>query len=1157
MRTNLGAPEMRSVILGILVIALLTSTSAALPEYDTHSPIYHSTAHSPPINLISSQHNGLPAAPREEANSNNLIPTTTLLGLVATTADPLVNVAQDLTPIVLRPPVKPRLLTDFEFDTMWDPRMDTLRLGVLLPFNSNDTDREASLVRKGLSAIRLAVNDVNDKHIIPDPALQTATGGSAAISGAARLIATKVGGVIGDIRSDLTRYEALMTSSVQIPQCSYAAGNTMLSDVRAYPYFFRTIPTNIVVLDAILALVRAAGWKRISLFYDNEYLGWAGREYFSARAAKMGIFILAYESLLTAGVPYDASYDFVKTRIRSTQSRIQVLFATGTQQKDVLHQMKVSGLMGKDYAWVTMNDIVETLEQDTDVAGYDGLIMIDNAYKLPGYEPYPGTGDPELDNNEGMAYSCVMMFAEAYAAHIRNAEEQGTSRSEMIRRVITGEGTGSLRVPHQFINTPYHGPSGAITLDVNGDRKDGVYNAMSMEDGRSVIFARINSGDYHPIRQPPFKPDRKTWPTDAPPWAIKNPKWTNAVGIIYGTFCIIGILATLASAVTVIWFRDDIVIKACSPTFCICELLGILLIYKWCILHVGIPTTATCIATGILLAIGTTLLAGSLTIKNYRIYRIFNSVTMSNQAFQTHHLLRFVLLAVVLVTAPMIADIIIDKPKPTVTNIQSYQWMQCRGLSTQTWWIVVAGSVPLLLIIFGVILAFKTRNVTYLWNEASQISLVLYNLFFFTIALIISQFFPSEIYMATFYISIIGIYFTASLALVVLFAPKFYNLWRVRHGDDDDDEGSFAIHGHGKFGQPALRGVTDIHQAARVAGIRSGGLGGDLGSGTFSRSPADLQTTPSTRPASADRSLIIPTTALLETNQLSAQEIAMPAANERSQLDQVLGVATPISTTDYSQRRYSGNSADDWVSRVIPKLDERGEVVSPTTNNLGVRDLKGTFIDSSEITAIRQLQLQGEGLSENIASSSSTVLPKKDSGNLSEQYSCHNEVSIYPDTQQEEEVVVAPGHGAQRVLEAYVFLLPIRVQKSRLANLLSHWCMSTIILIPQAHAFLAVDSIDGKSSSHLMLSMTQVQSEGGDGGDPSDGKAKGVRNNNYEPILRITTANSGSLMIRFASQARFDGWMGLFSDEDRVALVPKSSSAPSVFVRHEFDPFLE
>lgn len=27
---------------------------------------------------------------------------------------------------------------------------------------------------------------------------------------------------------------------------------------------------------------------------------------------------------------------------------------------------------------------------------------------------YPGAGDSELDNNEGMAYSCVMMLAQAY-----------------------------------------------------------------------------------------------------------------------------------------------------------------------------------------------------------------------------------------------------------------------------------------------------------------------------------------------------------------------------------------------------------------------------------------------------------------------------------------------------------------------------------------------------------------------------------------------------------------------------------------------------------------------------------------------------------------------------------------------------------------------
>ncbi|KAF8940901.1 hypothetical protein BGZ52_013384, partial [Haplosporangium bisporale] len=78
------------------------------------------------------------------------------------------------------------------------------------------------------------------------------------------------------------------------------------------------------------------------------------------------------------------------------------------------------------------------------------------------------------------------------------------------------------------------------------------------------------------------------------------------------------------------------------------------------------------------------------------------------------------------------------------------------------------------------------------------------------------------------------------------------------------------------------------------------------------------------------------------------------------------------------------------------------------------------------------------------------------------------------------------------------------------------------------------------------MSMTQVQSESSDG-DLSEGNAKDIPNNNYEPVLRITTANSGTLLIRFTSQARFDGWMGLFSNEDREALVPRSSSVPSVF----------
>lgn len=149
--------------------------------------------------------------------------------------------------------------------------------------------------------------------------------------------------------------------------------NTILSDANLYPYFFRTIPTTIMHLDAIMDVVRAADWNRISLIYDIETIGWAGkkkrlgeqgcrclnlsvdstlllclfffhigREYFAAKAQKMGIYILAFQPLTTPGIPLDESFEFVKSRIHATQSRIQVLIATGSIQETFLTEMKYS-----------------------------------------------------------------------------------------------------------------------------------------------------------------------------------------------------------------------------------------------------------------------------------------------------------------------------------------------------------------------------------------------------------------------------------------------------------------------------------------------------------------------------------------------------------------------------------------------------------------------------------------------------------------------------------------------------------------------------------------------------------------------------------------------------------------------------------------------
>ncbi|KAF9289444.1 hypothetical protein BGZ68_009354 [Mortierella alpina] len=702
------------------------------------------------------------------------------------TQSPIPQIPVDLP----RPTQKPRLLTEYEFETMWDPDLRTLRLGVLLPFNAPAVGPTPALVRHGLTAIRLAVEDVNKQKIIPginmsiivrdsqEPSLYSKTGGSAAIAGAGRLISAKVAGVIGDIRSDLTRYEALMTSSVRIPHCSYASDNPALSNRDEYSYFYRTIPTSLVLIDAVLSVVKSMGWKRIYLIRDSEYLGWI--DYFYKAADRMGIYIVAQETLATPGVTPDASFQSVKNTLRSSHARVQVVIAPSITQYNLVREMKNSGYFGPEYAWVTTNNIGPLLQQEKDVKAYDGLIMVDIGWDLQDYGPfqefrsrwqkldpteYPGAGTTALHNDEGMAYSCVLMLANAYGELVKRTlpdSKDHVPENSFIREVVAGDYTDSIRMSETYSNSAYEGPAGPISLDKNGDRKDGYYVAQTMSKGKTIQFGFFIRGNFTFTDRPFPSP-----PNDAPRSALQNPQWSSSAGIACGVLSMIVILMILISAILVLHFRNHIVIKASS--------------------------TAICITNSFILTLGVTLLTGSLTIKSYRIYRIFNSVNFAHQTFQTRLLLRYMGLIVLLCLVTPIIEMAIDAPQPATLNVGSIQWVRCRGYHSQMWWSISASIVPAILLLFGVFFAIKTRNVMFLWNEARQITLVLYNIFFFAILVIASQFFPYDIYLATYYITLVGTYVVATLALLILFVPKFRSICKSRqkswgHGDRQNED---------------------------------------------------------------------------------------------------------------------------------------------------------------------------------------------------------------------------------------------------------------------------------------------------------------------------------------------------------------------------------
>ncbi|KAG0298657.1 hypothetical protein BGZ98_000125 [Dissophora globulifera] len=981
-----------------------------------------------------------------------------LLPPTRTTADEPSPTTSDGIKHFHRPTQKPALLTDFEYETMWDADLNTLRLGVLLPLNGDPHLRDYSLTRKAISVIRLAVNDVNEQKLIPglnmsivirdsqEPDLLTASGGSAAISAAGKIITAKVGGVIGDIHSDLTRYEALMTSSVMIPQCSFTSVSTLLSDHVDYPFFFRTIPTLDVLVDAILEMIHGLGWRRILLIFDTTTLGWPARDYFVSRAQSFGIYILGFQTMSSSDIPMDPTFQTIKNKIDETQSRVQVLLASAETQIMFLKEMKNSGFLSPEYAWITINDISPVLAQEPDPWSYDGLMMVDNGWDLSGYQPFdsflsewmqlnptdfPGAGDPTLDDNEGMVYSCVMMIALSYGKLVTDSLPNPADRvldNPIIQGIRAGDLSAKAKTIDMFDDVPYEGPNGPIMLDANGNRKVGYYMYMSMKNGTSDQFGSNASGKFTKTQEPFFKVGHPNLPEDAPEGAVQNPTWSNTAGIVFGVFCIIGMCLTVLTSILVVYFRNHIIIKAVSPTFCVCELLGILLITVWCMIHVGIPDMGICVLQTLAYPIGTTLLVGSLAIKNYRIYRIFNSVKVLNSGSQTRTVMRYLGVALILVLIPAVIELIVERPGTQKINIQQIQW--------------------------------------------------------------------------------------------------FWKIWRKRnHSWEQESHTGFPTR------RQDFELVGDLNGRGGLGGIR--GISGTL---LLGRLPEDLRAAPipSKRPrgrsapqpfttnTAADAGSIrhLDLSAVMSGPHISFEANNDLAVNQRAgSLPQEPSLGNRTSSAESSAATLSQATPHSQDGSPMPRKDSippatecrdsdsGGNIITP--NQSMSREDRFSREVSGVGGRIATVSASGKDIDAAIFAAQASIEPSHDDPGL---YSGDTFSSALAET-------------IRMKLDSYVMLLPMIVVKNKFLSLLSHWSMTTIILTPEAHAFLGVESVNGRSTSYLMLSMTQIECHDGD-----------------ETNLHIKTSRSGEIIIRFPNQAQLDYWMSLFSPQDLQALKAYSFS---------------
>ncbi|KAF9393247.1 hypothetical protein CPC16_002475 [Podila verticillata] len=649
------------------------------------------------------------------------------------------------------PPIKPPQFTDEEFNQTWLGVPGTIKIGVLLPFTDPDRGYRTILSRISLSVLRMAVEDMNNNHVIPGLNLSlvvrdsqrpisgtNSTGGAAAISATTRLLALEVGAAIGDIASELTQAEALMTSSLGVPQCSFASYNNDITHLKNFPYLFRSAPGVLMFYDALAAVIDHYGWKRISVVYTSDVPGLLGEKQFTTICEGKQIDIKKVLIPIT-----DSDDDFIGNVLRAlktvkySDTRVHVLVVARPNMMQILSMAR-----------------------------------------------YPDSGGTRLTWHQTFAYTCVQVIAEGYRGLVEqaNALTNPIERDHILWEVVRGKRSPDLTL--QYLgNRSYDTPVGQFQLSEEGNPMHLGVSILTFQNTTSVENGKVNMhiiDIFNPIL---FNDGTTKVPGYAPDRNEVNPNYSSPFGIAMIVLTTVLLFVIICTIFIVLWNRENIIIKSASPLFCVLELFGTSMTLSWIYLQVDAPTDGVCRTGLMLISVGLTINLSALVVKNYRIYRIFNSASVINHAVSNKYLVRVVTFPVIITLIPSILHAFVHYLEPTLIRTSNGQvWVLCSSDYPQYLWSIFIALTPVLLNVFGIYLAFMTRNVTRLWNEARAITATIYLVSFFIVIIIIVKTFPTAQYPATYYVTMVCVYVACLLEYLILFYSKLRNLFLQKRG---------------------------------------------------------------------------------------------------------------------------------------------------------------------------------------------------------------------------------------------------------------------------------------------------------------------------------------------------------------------------------------
>ncbi|KAI9136240.1 periplasmic binding protein-like I [Paraphysoderma sedebokerense] len=590
---------------------------------------------------------------------------------------------------------------------------------------------------------------------------------SKAVSEALKLATTDgVSGIIGGYVSTATQVIALALNRYHIFQCSGSATLSDLSLKSDYPNFFRTIPSDAYQGRALAKYVHSMGWRQAAILAGNDAYSLSISQTFASTAeSELNMTITTNQVYLANATNYTVNVQAVK----QSGSRIIMLFGFDQDAIKILREARKQGIVGPDYVWIGSEGIYSIIEF---MNNPNETYTVEDRENLRGMLiPFPNER-PSYTRKHAEFIQRLGREPEPYVLFFKDC------LTSMVRGIInvasSGKNVTDPSVSLKDFLTPFAGVTGNVTWDDKGDRAGEYIMYNIQKNGTTYARKRVSlitDSRVIPISTPLFYSQTPTIPPDSAILRPDYPVFSMPGVIVILVLYINAFIVIVGTCFYLYRKRQTPQVRHMSLLFVLLIATGLILLGCSILTWIDIPTEMTCIFKLYLFNAGYAVLMGSLLMKTWRIFKIFDSSCVIKSRLGDKKLLIGVAGIVGVELLLVTIWTVLSPPKPTKFYKPEFYSYKCVS-SDQTVELLMNILVIAyngILLFFASVLAFKTRKVYSQFRESVYIMYSVSNIILSGIIVIPILFFLSDVMpTGTFYIKTLGVYYGGAFVYFLL-----------------------------------------------------------------------------------------------------------------------------------------------------------------------------------------------------------------------------------------------------------------------------------------------------------------------------------------------------------------------------------------------------